>query len=85
MKSEFCFPFTCFKNEKWNENEMRSRSRMKSEMKMPRDQDQEVKFQKKSREFSRNETLAGYWKVVDLTFNTFWCYKKHHSFEEAHE
>ena len=34
---------------------------MKSEMKMPRDRDREVKFPKKSREFSRNETLAGYW------------------------
>ena len=39
---------------------------MKSEMKMPRDRDREVKFQKKSREFSRNETLAGYWVVVML-------------------
>ena len=34
---------------------------MKSEMKMPRDRDREVKFQNNSREFSRNETLAGYW------------------------
>ena len=33
---------------------------MKSEMKMPRDRDREVKFQNNSREFSRNETLAGY-------------------------
>ena len=33
---------------------------MKSEMKMPRDRDREVKFPKKYREFSRNETLAGY-------------------------
>ena len=33
---------------------------MKSEMKMPRDRDREVKYQKNSREFSRNETLAGY-------------------------
>ena len=33
---------------------------MKSEMKMPRDREREVKFQIKSREFSRNETLAGY-------------------------
>ena len=31
---------------------------MKSEMKMPRDR--EMKFQNNSREFSRNETLAGY-------------------------
>ena len=58
------FPFTLFENEKWNENELRSRSRVKSEMKMPRDRDQEVKCQQNSREFSRNETLAGYWKVV---------------------
>ena len=62
LKSEFCFPFTHFENEKWNENALRSR--MKSEMKMPRDRDQEVKCQQNSREFSRNETLAGYWKVV---------------------
>ena len=34
---------------------------MKSEMKMPRDR--EVKFQNNSREFPRNETLAGYWRV----------------------
>ena len=33
---------------------------MKSEMKMPRDQDREVKCQQNSREFLRNETLAGY-------------------------
>ena len=33
---------------------------MKSEMKMPRDRDREVKFQNNSREFLRNETLAGY-------------------------
>ena len=37
---------------------------VKSEMKMPWDRDQEVKCQQNSREFSRNETLAGYWKVV---------------------
>jgi hypothetical protein len=34
---------------------------MKSEMKMARDRDREVKFKNNSREFSRNETLAGYW------------------------
>ena len=34
---------------------------MKSEMKMPRDRDREVKCQQNSQEFSRNETLAGYW------------------------
>ena len=33
---------------------------MKSERKMPRDRDREVKSQQNSREFSRNETLAGY-------------------------
>ena len=49
-------------SEKWNENVSRSRPRVKSEMKMPRDRDQEVKCQKNSREFSRNETLAGYWQ-----------------------
>ena len=62
LKSEFSFPFTHFENEKWNENALRSRSRMKSEMKMPRDRDREVKCQQNSREFSRNETLAGYWR-----------------------
>ena len=60
MKSEIIFPFTHSENEKWNENALRSRSRMKSEMKMPRDRDWEVKYQKNSREFSRNKTLAGY-------------------------
>ena len=72
MKSEFCFPFTLFENEKWNENALRSRSRMKSEMKMPRDRDREVKFPKKSREFSRNETLAGYWNGVHNTSMQYW-------------
>ena len=33
---------------------------MKSEMKMPQYRDREVKWQQNSREFSRNETLAGY-------------------------
>ena len=41
-------------------NALTSRSRMKSEMRMPQDRDQEVKFPKKSRKFSRNNTLAGY-------------------------
>ena len=49
-------------NEKWNEKALKSRSRVKSEMKMPRDRDREVIFQNNSREFSRNETLAGYWQ-----------------------
>ena len=35
-------------------------SRSESEIKMPRDRDREVKLQNNSREFSRNETLAGY-------------------------
>ena len=47
-------------SEKWNENVSKSRSRVKSELKMPQDRDQEVKFPKKSRKFSRNNTLAGY-------------------------
>ena len=64
MKSEIIFPFTHSENEKWNENALRSRSRMKSEMKMPRDRDWEVKYQKNSREFSRNETLAGHWQTM---------------------
>ena len=37
---------------------------MKSEMKKPRDRDREVKCSKNSRELSRNETLAGYWKTL---------------------
>ena len=54
-------------NEKWNEKALKSRSRVKSEMKMPRDRDREVKFQNNSREFSRNETLAGYCLVLSGT------------------
>jgi len=73
MKSEFCFPFTLFENEKWNENALRSRSRMKSEMKVLRDRDREVKFPKKSREFSRNETLAGYWYLCNLNVEASWA------------
>ena len=38
---------------------------MKSEIKMPRDRDRELKLPKKSREFSRNETLAGYCDLGD--------------------
>ena len=78
LKSEFSFPFTHFENEKWNENALRSRSRMKSEMKMPRDRDREVKCQQNSREFSRNETLAGYCKqctchkIVSFKNNFHW-------------
>ena len=53
-------------NEKWNEKALKSRSRVKSEMKMPRDRDREVKFQNNSREFSRNETLAGYCRLVPI-------------------
>ena len=46
---------------------------MKSEMKMPRDRDWEVKYQKKSREFSRNETLAGYCKqCIAMQKNLNW-------------
>ena len=41
LKSEFCFPFTHFENEKWNENALRSR--MKSEMKKPQNRDREWK------------------------------------------
>ena len=37
---------------------------MKSEMKMPRDRDREVIKEKNSREFSRNETLAGYCNAI---------------------
>ena len=35
---------------------------------MPRDRDREVKLQNNSREFSRNETLAGYWLITHLKF-----------------
>ena len=37
-------------------------SRSESEIEKPRDRDREVKYEKNSREFSRNETLAGYCK-----------------------
>ena len=70
LKSEFCFPFTHFENEKWNENALRSRSRMKSEKKMRRDRDREMKCQQNSREFSRNKTLAGYWSVMINNYNS---------------
>ena len=67
MKSEFFSPFTHFESENLNENALKSRSRVKSEMKMPRDRDREVKLEKNSREFSRNETLAGYCDGLRLT------------------
>ena len=65
------------RSENWNNNLVHSfwewrmkmpRSRMKSEMKMPRDWDREVKFQNNSREFSRNETLAGYWHIQNIYY-----------------
>ena len=59
-KGEILVPFTLFEKWKWNENDWKSRSRSESEIKMTRDRDREVKFQKKSREFSRIETLAGH-------------------------
>ena len=61
MKSETNIPFTLF--EKWKVKWffVSLFSRSESEIEIPRDRDREVKFQKKSREFSRNETLAGYW------------------------
>ena len=36
LKSEFCFPFTHFENEKWNENASRSRSRSEMSTKFSR-------------------------------------------------
>ena len=39
-------------------------------MKMPRDRDREVKQEKNSREFSRNETLAGYCFIDDTSVFT---------------
>ena len=62
MKSETNIPFTLF--EKWKVKWffVSLFSRSESEIEIPRDRDREVKFQKKSREFSRNETLAGYWE-----------------------
>ena len=59
-KSEIWNAFTLFENWKVNLVFLSLISRMKSEMKMHRDRD--VKCSKNSREFSRNETLAGYWK-----------------------
>ena len=68
MKSETNIPFTLF--EKWKVKWffVSLFSRSESEIEIPRDRDREVKFQKKSREFSRNETLAGYWGPGPLDF-----------------
>ena len=69
MKSEIIFLFTLF--EKWKVNWFLISlfSRSESEIEKPRDRDREVKYEKNSREFSRNETLAGYWP--QLTFYMF--------------
>ena len=53
MKSELIFDFTL--------------SRSESEIEKPRDRDREVKYEKNSPEFSRNETLAGCWSRVGKT------------------
>ena len=60
MKSEKNYPFTLF--EKWKVKWffLSLFSRSESEIEIPRDRDREVKFPNNSREFSRNETLAGY-------------------------
>ena len=42
-------------------------SRSESEIEKPRDRDREVKYEKNSPEFSRNETLAGCWSSVGKT------------------
>ena len=81
MKSEKNNPFTLF--EKWKVKWffVSLFSRSESEIEIPRDRDREVKFQKKSREFSRNETLAGYWDIdsqnledKDIASPAFWEY-----------
>ena len=77
MKSETNIPFTLF--EKWKVKWffVSLFSRSESEIEIPRDRDREVKFQKKSREFSRNETLAGYCKGGRRPLRWFWnCSKK---------
>ena len=65
MKSETNYPFTLF--EKWKVKWffVSLFSRSESEIEIPRDRDREVKFQNNSREFSRNETLAGYCPADD--------------------
>ena len=70
MKSEIFFPFNLF--EKWKVKWffVSLFSRSESEIEIPRDRDREVKFQKKSREFSRNETLAGYWYMCIHMYST---------------
>ena len=67
MKSEIIFLFTLF--EKWKVNWFLISlfSRSESEIEKPRDRDREVKYEKNSREFSRNETLAGCWSRVGKT------------------
>ena len=64
MKSEIIFLFTLF--EKWKVNWFLISlfSRSESEIEKPRDRG--VKYEKNSREFSRNETLAGYWSVHEF-------------------
>ena len=67
MKSEIIFLFTLF--EKWKVNWFLISlfSRSESEIEKPRDRDREVKYEKNSPEFSRNETLAGCWSRVGKT------------------
>ena len=61
IKSEIISLFTLFEiwKVKWFLISLFSRS--ESEIEKPRDRDRKVKYEKNSREFSRNETLAGYW------------------------
>ena len=56
------FPFTLFEKWKWNKNDWKSKSRNESEIKTTRDR--ELKFQNKSQEFSRIETLTGHCPVT---------------------
>ena len=82
-KSEILVPFTLFEKWKWNENDWKSRSRSESEIKMTRDRDREVKFQKKSREFSRIETLAGHCTFATISPLVLLLHWPQHAFQQT--
>ena len=52
------------RSEKWKIKSLHFFSRSESEIETARDREREVKEKKNSREFSRNENLAGLWQAV---------------------
>ena len=83
LKSEFCFPFTHFENEKWNENALISRSRVKSEMKMPRDRDREVKFLENSREILKDQEIKKIYQTFTPEYNKKLFLNQYFSWQNA--